>query len=82
MITIVSPVITDPPAEPQTPDEWQEAVDAAELLLHIVSAEAFGLLVSTLEINIERGDDVLAAGHERGITPRVVRYLGAECRPS
>lgn len=31
-------------SDPQTPDEWQEAADAADFLLFIDSAQQYGLI--------------------------------------
>ena len=69
-----------PPAEPQTPEEWQNAIDAADALLHIQSAEAYGLITGAPHVNIERCEQLLEAARRRGVTPgagNVERYVAA-----
>jgi hypothetical protein len=69
-----------PPAEPKTPEEWQTAVDAADALLHIHSAEAYGLITGAPSVNIERCEQLLEAARRRGVTPsagNVERYVAA-----
>jgi hypothetical protein len=69
-----------PPAEPQTPEEWQTAVDAADALLHIQSAEAYGLITGAPTVNVERCEELLEAARRRGVTPsagNVERYVAA-----
>jgi hypothetical protein len=69
-----------PPAEPKTPEEWQTAVDAADALLHIQSAEAYGFITGAPHVNVERCEQLLAAARRRGVTPsagNVGRYIAA-----
>jgi hypothetical protein len=69
-----------PLAEPRSPEEWQTAVDAADALLHIHSAAAYGLIKGAPSINLERCEQLLEAGHQRGVTPsagNVERYIRA-----
>jgi hypothetical protein len=54
-----------PPAEPKTPEEWQNAVDAADALLHIQSAEAYGLITGAPSVNVERCEELLEAARRR-----------------
>jgi DNA-binding XRE family transcriptional regulator len=58
--------------DPQTPDAWQEAVDAADRLMTINSAMRYGLLRAAVEpetIDEERCLDLLHRGAQRGIYP-------------
>lgn len=55
---------------PSTPEEWQTAVDAANALLIIDAAKAYGLVTGGPMVNIERCEDILAQGLSRGIRPR------------
>ncbi len=69
-----------PPANPKTPEEWQTAVDAADALLHIQSAEAYGLITGAPTVNVERCEQLLEAARRRGVTPsagNVERYVAA-----
>lgn len=68
------------PVDPQMPEEWQEAVDAADALLHIHSAEAYGLITGAPTVNVERCEQLLEAARRRGVTPsagNVGRYIAA-----
>ncbi len=67
-----------PPVEPQTPEEWQTDVDAADALLHIQSAEAYGFITGAPHVNVERCEELLEAARRRGVTPsagNVERYV-------
>ncbi len=69
-----------PPTEPQTPEEWQNAVDAADALLHVQSAAAYGLITAAPTVNVERCEQLLDAARRRGVTPsagNVERYVVA-----
>lgn len=63
---------------PKTPAEWQDAVDAAEFLLALESARIYGLVSGGPVGNLERCEDILAAGRARGVTPAAVHLLAAE----
>jgi hypothetical protein len=56
--------------DPRTPTEWQEAVDSAHVLLLIRSAEAYGLISHTLDIDDARCEDILRRGTALGVTPQ------------
>ena len=56
--------------DPQTPAEWQEAVNVAAALRAIHDCKLYGLIQGGPEINIERCDELLEAGLDRGITPQ------------
>lgn len=55
--------------EPETREEWQEAVDAAEFYLYLHSARAYGLVKGGPEINIDRCEDLLRRGAAQGVLP-------------
>lgn len=66
--------------DPLTVTEWQEAVDLASALLHLHSARAYGLVRGGPEINVERCEQLLAAGKQRGVAPspdHVERFVAA-----
>lgn len=56
--------------QPETPDEWQEAVNMAELWLLVHSAVAYGLVTYDGKINPERCDEILRLGRKRGVHPQ------------
>lgn len=56
--------------EPQSPDQWQEAVDGAKAALNLVSARSYGIIVGGPTVNIQRCWDIIRSGERRGITPR------------
>ncbi len=57
-----------PPAEPKTPEEWQTAADAADALLHIQSAEAYGLITGAPTINVGRCEQLIEAAQLKDVT--------------
>lgn len=58
-----------PPKEPQTPEEWQQAVDVAAGARCIADCKMYGLIAGGPRIDIERADNLLARGREQGIEP-------------
>jgi predicted ABC-type transport system involved in lysophospholipase L1 biosynthesis ATPase subunit len=57
--------------EPTSASEWQEAVDLADVLLRVDSAEQYGLiLVTGTQIDVERCERILDAGKRLGYMPR------------
>lgn len=54
---------------PRTDAEWQDAVDAAHACLALDSARAYGLVTAGPRVNVERCEEILAAGKARGILP-------------
>jgi DNA-binding XRE family transcriptional regulator len=56
-------------ADPQTPDEWQAAVETADFLLLLDSAIQYGLVVGGPTIDADRCLDLLHRGASRGIYP-------------
>jgi hypothetical protein len=55
--------------EPDTLQEWQEAVDAAELLLLIDAARKYGLIRGGPEVNVPRACLIKLKGLSMGIRP-------------
>jgi hypothetical protein len=58
-----------PFCDPKTPDEWQLAVDAAEMLLLIDSARLYGLITGGPRAKVKRCEEILRIGREHGFTP-------------
>ena len=56
--------------DPQTPEEWQEAVDAAHFCLLVDSCRQYGLIDTDMVIDQARCEDLLARGKRLGITPQ------------
>jgi hypothetical protein len=61
--------------DPETPEQWQEAVNAAEFILAIDSARQYGLIETDIRPDVERCDDILRRGREKGFTPASVEEL-------
>lgn len=67
--------------DPLTPVEWQEAVDAAEAYLALESAKAYGLVRGGPVVNVQRCEQLLRDGKQRGYSPlkenveRVIKSL-------
>jgi hypothetical protein len=55
---------------PETDTEWHAAVTLAEALLDIDIAFRFGLLVDTIEVDVDHCLAILRAGRARGVVPR------------
>jgi hypothetical protein len=64
------------PRDPQTPEEWREAVDAAAFMRAIYDCYLYGLLTGP-EINAARCDELLERGAKLGYRPRPIRELMA-----
>jgi hypothetical protein len=54
--------------DPNTPEEWQQAVDAAKFLRAFHDAKLFGLVTGP-KINVDRCDDLLRRGRDRKVFP-------------
>jgi hypothetical protein len=54
---------------PLTPEEWQDAVDAAAGLLALESARDYGLVTGGPSADIARCQELLERGAARGIKP-------------
>lgn len=56
--------------DPQTPAEWQEAVNLAEFCVLLDSARQYGLVRGGPKVDVERCLLVLSAGRTRGVLPQ------------
>jgi hypothetical protein len=56
--------------EPETPEQWQWAVDAAHCLMLIESAKAYGLVTGGPTTKEARCIDILERGAALGYTPK------------
>lgn len=65
------PKITiNPPQNPETTEEWQAAVDAADALLRLNAARIYGLVRGGPDVNAERCWELVHRGRElHGIEP-------------
>jgi hypothetical protein len=69
--------------DPQTPEEWQEAVDLAEAHVLIESARQYGLITGGPKVNVLRCTELLDLGRRRGHRPgkeAVKRMIGELAR--
>lgn len=57
------------PRDPQTPEQWREAVDAAAASRMIADCKMYGLLEGGPEIDVARCDSLLERGAARGVRP-------------
>ncbi len=55
--------------EPQTPQEWQEAIDTAEVLVRLDAARQYGLVTGGPAVNVSRCEELLRRGEALGYTP-------------
>lgn len=55
--------------DPETPHQWQEAVDIAQGFLVLESARLFGLVKGGPKVNVDRCEYILAEGRKRGYLP-------------
>lgn len=55
--------------DPDSPEEWQEAVDVAHVMLHIESARQYGLVRGGPVIDVDRCEQILELGELLGYTP-------------
>lgn len=56
-------------ADPQTPEQWQHAVDLAYSYLLFDSARQYGLVTGGPTVRTKRCEEILQAGRARGISP-------------
>jgi hypothetical protein len=69
--------------DPKTPEQWQEAADAAHVLLLVDSARWYGLIDGGPLVDVERCQSLLKQARSRGVTPAldaVQRLLPAMIR--
>lgn len=57
--------------DPQTPEEWQSAVDAAQIALTVEASRVYGLVEGGPVVNVARCLAIIEQGGERGILPDV-----------
>jgi hypothetical protein len=55
--------------DPKTPEEWQEAVNAAEFYLSLDACRQYGLVTGGPGVNAARCEEILRRGKWRGIRP-------------
>lgn len=55
---------------PRTVQEWEDAVDAAQALLLLVSARQYGLVKGGPKVNQARCEAILKEGRKKGHRPR------------
>lgn len=55
--------------DPETTEEWQEAVNLSDLYLRVDSARAYGLLTGGPEVDTERCQEILDRGAKKRIHP-------------
>ena len=61
-----------PMRDPQTRAEWQEAADAAQMMLALESCKLYGLLQGGPHVNVMRCEEILERARAKGIDPRPV----------
>lgn len=64
------------PESPETVAEWQEAVDAASIVLNLAYAEHGGSAEGKHQETIERAFDLIERGQALGIEPREEGFEG------
>ena len=64
-----------PVRDPRTPEEWQDAVNAARYFLIIADCTSYGILHYRGEVNLGRCNDILQRGAARGILPASLEEL-------
>ena len=57
------------PHDPETPEQWQEAIDFAELFLNLESARLYGLIESDFKVDRARCEELLERGRALGYQP-------------
>jgi len=61
--------------DPETPEQWQQAVNIAEFMLALDSARQYGLIETDIQLVVERCDDILRRGREKGFVPASIEEL-------
>lgn len=64
-----------PPRNPRTKKEWQEAADGAQLAFLIDSARQYGLIEGGPKFDLDRCDWILQEAKRRGITPTPIEQM-------
>jgi hypothetical protein len=65
--------------DPQTPEQWQEAVDLARFTLLLHNAAVYGL-VDAPPVNVPRCEEVLRQGRRLGFIPRSDQLVDRDAR--
>lgn len=66
-------------SDPQTAEEWQEAVDGAAALRAVADCKMYGLIEGGPNIDVRRCDEILERGETRGVRPsKPVKDLAIE----
>lgn len=60
--------------DPQTPEEWQVAVDGANAALLVDSARQYGLITGGPIVNVERCIEILERGKALGYLPKEIEF--------
>jgi hypothetical protein len=55
--------------DPQSAEEWSEAVCLADAWLRIHSAGQYGLITGGPAVDVSRAEEILETGRKRGIRP-------------
>lgn len=66
------------PRDPQTPAEWQEAVNLAYFHAAVDAARQYGLIKGGPDVDLDRCEDLLARGTKLGYRPEpdiIERFL-------
>ena len=63
--------------EPETTEEWQEAVNIAEFYLLLDDARQYGLLKGGLPVDVKRCQELLRRGKQQGFQLQSVGELAA-----
>jgi hypothetical protein len=63
--------MADHERDPETPEEWQEAADAASFMLKVDSCYQYGLLTGP-PVRVGRCEWILAEARKRGIVPKEI----------
>ena len=61
--------------DPQTPAEWQEAVDAAAFFLALQSCRLYGLITGGPNVDADRCQEILKRGKALGVAPAPIEEL-------
>ena len=56
--------------DPQSPEEWQEAVNLAHMWRMVEAARLFGLVTGGPKVNVARCDEIIERGKKHGIKPQ------------
>ena len=65
------------PKEPETAEQWQEAVNLAESYLLLDSARQYGLIEGGPPIDTARCEELLQRGKQQGFQPQSAGELAA-----